>query len=212
MDIAGHGAWVLGDIGPMVRPGAYIEFVDLAELAKTANVMRKTDAILLETISSPRVRYAIRRIRNDALLPPVLLSLTYFHDKRGRQKTFSGHSPEWFAERAEHWGAAALGVNCGREITMADCAEIVRRYRKVTDLPLFARPNAGTPRKVRKRWIYPLTPHEMAERLPELLEAGVSMVGGCCGTTPEHIAAIRSVVERWNTRHAGNPARTIARN
>jgi len=97
----------------------------------------------------------------------------------------------------------ALGVNCGRDIGMEDVIEIIRRYRNVTDLPLFARPNAGTPKRVGKRWVYPHTPAAMAARLPELLEAGVAMLGGCCGTTPEHIAAFRPIVEQWNQRQTG---------
>ena len=86
---------------------------------------------------------------------------------------------------------------------MEDVIEIIRRYRNVTDLPLFARPNAGTPKRVGKRWVYPHTPAAMAARLPELLEAGVAMLGGCCGTTPEHIAAFRPIVEQWNQRQTG---------
>ena len=97
---------------------------------------------------------------------------------------------------------AALGVNCGREIEMNEIVEIIRRYREVTKIPLFARPNAGTPERTGSVWHYPRTPEAMASCLPELLEAGVSMVGGCCGTTPEHIAAFRQVIEDWN-RSAG---------
>jgi 5-methyltetrahydrofolate--homocysteine methyltransferase len=96
----------------------------------------------------------------------------------------------------------ALGVNCGRDITIDDCAEIICRYRTVTDLPLFARPNAGTPTNVDGQWVYPHTPEQMAAELPKLLEAGVSMVGGCCGTTPAHIAAFRRVVDDWNVKKA----------
>jgi 5-methyltetrahydrofolate--homocysteine methyltransferase len=72
-------------------------------------------------------------------------------------------------------------------------AEIIHCYRQETDLPLFARPNAGVAPNL-------LTPVEMADQLPALLDAGVSMIGGCCGTTPEHIAAFRPVVEGWNAR------------
>jgi 5-methyltetrahydrofolate--homocysteine methyltransferase len=158
------------------------------------------DAILLETCSTPRVRFALRALRRHVHQCPLLLSLTYLRDERGRLVTSSGHSPEWFAERAKRYGTDALGVNCGRDIGMDDIIEIVRRYRAVTDLPLFARPNAGTPTRKGKRWVYPTAPEAMAARLPELLEAGVSMVGGCCGTTPEHIAAFRPVVEKWNRR------------
>jgi methionine synthase I (cobalamin-dependent) len=84
---------------------------------------------------------------------------------------------------------------------MTEIIEIIRRYRDYTDLPLFARPNAGTPKRVRNRWVYPHTPEAMAARLPELLKAGVSMVGGCCGTTPAHVAAFKPIVDAWNVAH-----------
>jgi 5-methyltetrahydrofolate--homocysteine methyltransferase len=197
----------VADVGPVAGPPTTREFNDLAALMPARAVFGEADALLLETCSSPRVRLAIRRLQ----APPtcaILLSLTYLHDDTGNVVTFSGHSPEWFAERAEQYGVSALGVNCGRDLSISDCAAIVRRYRKVTDLPLFARPNAGTPKKVRGRWVYPLTSRKMAEALPELLDAGVSMVGGCCGTTPEHIAALKPIVDRWNARlrgSTGNP-------
>ena len=106
---------------------------------------------------------------------------------------------------ARGYDIAALGVNCGRDIGMDETIEIVRRYRDHTDLPLFARPNAGTPKQKGKRWVYPQSPEMMAERLPELLEAGVSMVGGCCGTTPDHIAAIARRVSAYRPRGVLDP-------
>jgi methionine synthase I (cobalamin-dependent) len=154
------------------------------------------DAVLLETCSSPRARYALGYVQERGW--PTLLSLTFQHTAAGKLVTFSGHSPGWFAKRAVKYGIVALGVNCGREIDMDDIIEIIRRYRAETDLPLFARPNAGTPTKQGDKWVYPHTPEAMAARLPELLAAGVSMIGGCCGTTPEHIAAFREVVNVWN--------------
>jgi methionine synthase I (cobalamin-dependent) len=157
-------------------------------------------AILLETCSSPRVRYALRRLLRKGKRRPLLISLAYRRDAKGRLVTASGHSPDWFARRAKGYGADALGVNCGQDIGMDEVIEIIRRYRDVTDLPLFARPNAGTPRKEGDQWVYSHTPEEMANRLPELLETGACMVGGCCGTTPAHIAAFRKVVDEWNSR------------
>jgi methionine synthase I (cobalamin-dependent) len=190
--------------GPVAGPIAVREFDKWGYFYTSSFIYEGADAVLLETCSSPRVRYAIRRIRPSGNSPPILLSLSYQHDNAGRLVTHSGHAPEWFAERAAAWGIAALGVNCGREIDMDDVIEITKRYRSVTDLPLFARPNAGTPTHVDKRWVYPRTTEEMAARLPELLEAGIAMVGGCCGTTPEHIAAMRLVVNEWNSRR-GHP-------
>jgi len=154
--------------------------------------------ILLETCSSPRVRFAMHRLREGQV--PLLLSLSYRREAGGQIRTASGHSPEWFARRARAYGAQALGVNCGVNIGMGESIEILRRYREETDVPLFARPNAGTPVRRAGTWVYPQSPEGMAERLPELIEAGASMVGGCCGTSPEHVAAFRKVVDSWNSR------------
>jgi 5-methyltetrahydrofolate--homocysteine methyltransferase len=85
---------------------------------------------------------------------------------------------------------------------MDEIINIVRRYRQETDLPLFARPNAGTPVRQGEGFVYPQTPQTMAGRLWGLLQAGVCMVGGCCGTTPEHITAFRKVVDAWNAGSA----------
>ena len=197
----GPSAYRLGSVGPVAGRCARREFDDWGYFySRNASFYRGVDGILLETCSSPRVAYAIRRIRKGAGQWPLLLSLTYQRDRRGNLATFSGHPPEWFARRAKGYGAVALGVNCGRDIGTEEIVEIVRRYRAVTDLPLFARPNAGTPARDGDRWLYPLTPRAMAARLPELLEAGACMVGGCCGTTPEHIAACRPVIDAWNAR------------
>jgi methionine synthase I (cobalamin-dependent) len=190
-------------IGPVAGPLTTREFDNLDYLWHCQYLTGFFDALLLETCSTPRVRLAIRKIRRTGRAPydpppDILLSLTYRRDDSGRIQSSSGHSPQWFAARAASWGVAALGVNCGRDIGLDDILTIVRRYRDHTDLPIFARPNAGTPRKVGKRWVYPLTPRALADRAPELLEAGVCMIGGCCGMTPKHIAALRPVVDEWN--------------
>jgi 5-methyltetrahydrofolate--homocysteine methyltransferase len=190
----------LADHGPVAGRIAAREFDQLTAWFYTGSFAYDgADGVLVETCSSPRVRHALRMIR-QGWAGPLLLSLAYRRNERGELETFSGHSPEWFARRASAYGIDALGVNCGREIGMAEVIEIVRRYRAVTDLPLFARPNAGTPRRTAEGWVYPHAPEEMAARLPELLEAGVSMVGGCCGTTPAHIRAFAAVVAEWNAR------------
>jgi 5-methyltetrahydrofolate--homocysteine methyltransferase len=199
---AGRSNFVLGSIGPIVDPLSGKEFADHKMLPRVLSSLDEADGILLETCSSPRalavVQYAFHRLAG--VETPLLLSLTYRRSPAGRLVTFSGHAPETYARHAERHGVAALGVNCGRDINMEDIIEIIRRYRAVTDLTLFARPNAGTPTKQGDRWVYPHTPEAMAARLPELLEAGASMIGGCCGTTPAHIAAFRTAIDVWNQR------------
>ena len=200
--VAGRSRFILGDIGPILDPSGKVEFVDYRPLGRVLHSLEGVDGFLVETCSSPRalsaVQYAFHRVVE--VETPLLLSLTYRRSSSGQLVTHSGHAPETFARHAERSGVAALGVNCGRDIDMGDMIEIIRRYRRETDLPLFARPNAGTPTKHGEEWTYPYTAEEMAARLPELLDAGVSIVGGCCGTTPAHIAAFRTVIEAWNRK------------
>jgi methionine synthase I (cobalamin-dependent) len=197
-EVAGPQRFVLIDVGPIVTGNS--ESADDAALERVAALAAGCVAagVLLETCSTERVGPAAGRFRAGDR--PVLLSLAYRKHPQCGYETFDGHEPEWFAERAESWGLAALGINCGPEMTVADCAAVVRHYRGATGLPLFARPNAGTPARDGDAWVYPRTPAAMAAELPQLFEAGAAMVGGCCGTTPAHIAAFRAVVDEWNAR------------
>lgn len=193
---AGRSRFVLASIGPILDPSQRTEFADFQALARMLVSLEDADGYLLETCSSPQwltaVRYAFHRVVE--VDTPLLLSLTYRRTASGRLVTHSGHAPETFARHAENHGIAALGVNCGCDVGMDDIIEVICRYRAETALPLFARPNAGTPTKQGERWNYPHTPQAMAERVPELVKAGASMVGGCCGTTPEHIAVFRAAL------------------
>lgn len=203
------GPYRLAAVGPVAGRLGQREFADLRRLcvldrcepAPSHDGQHVADAILVETCSSPRAFATLARLKRQAQAP-LFVSFAYQRDAKGRLVTASGHSPEWFARRANKYGASALGVNCGRDMGMDDIIEIVRRYRQETDLPVFARPNAGTPISKGNRWAYPQTPRALAARLPELLEAGVSMVGGCCGTRPAHIAAFRKVIDEWNGRRS----------
>jgi 5-methyltetrahydrofolate--homocysteine methyltransferase len=185
-EAAGAEQFVLADVGPIA---------DLDEIAPALPQYRAADALLLETFSDPVALCIAERCRADLGGEfPVFLSLAYRRDVAGMLGTQTGHPPEWYAQRAEKHGVAALGVNCGRDMGMEDIREILDRYRQATSLPLFARPNAGTPTRVADRWVYPLTPELMAGQLPALLAVGVALVGGCCGTTPEHISAARQAL------------------
>jgi 5-methyltetrahydrofolate--homocysteine methyltransferase len=170
----------------------------------------KADALLIETCSdllaSLNLSAGVRKALSEPgqFWLPVLMSFTFHRNDAGELCTFHRFTPEAVARGAGNSGIAALGVNCGRDITMDDCTEIISRYRAVTDLPLFARPNAGTPTLVHGQWVYPHTPEQMAAKLPMLLETGVAMVGGCCGTTPAHIAAFRPIIDAYNAKKPAN--------
>jgi 5-methyltetrahydrofolate--homocysteine methyltransferase len=191
---AGTEALVLADIGPGIglplqEPTIYRQF---------AQSFGSADGLLLETQSSITDLERLVRGRDRADEQgrlPILFCVTYLRDASGQIVTWEEKQPpEYYAERATELGVDAVGVNCGREIDMQAVIEITRRYRRVTNLPLLARPNAGTPVPIDGRWVYPRGPEEMAGQLPELLAAGAIMIGGCCGTTPEYIAAFRSVL------------------
>lgn len=194
---ARRDGFVLSDIGPIVDLPNMEEFSDRKVLGRVLASLNEADGFLFETCSSPRslvaVEYVLHKIP-EIESAPLLLSLAYRREPSGQLLTFSGHPPETFARHAQRHGVSALGVNCGRDIGMPEIIEIIHRYRQETDLPLFARPNAGMSPDLR-------TPAEMAEKLQQLLEVGVRMIGGCCGTTPEHIAAFGAIVDAWNANH-----------
>jgi 5-methyltetrahydrofolate--homocysteine methyltransferase len=195
--VTGEHHFVIGDVGP--------EWEGLCEddVFQMVRSLRRADAILFETWTNIGAGLCfvmsaqVPTVNTHGI--PILFSVTF-------QKNYVQGSPQYpekprkVASIVRDFDIDALGVNCGRDIDMDDIIHIVKQYRAETDLPIFVRPNAGTPKRVGNRWEYPLTPAMMAERLPELLEAGVSMVGGCCGTTPEHIAAFRPIIDAWNAR------------
>jgi 5-methyltetrahydrofolate--homocysteine methyltransferase len=192
----GREGFVLADIGPILISPADQDFSDWGDLARTVEAFLGTDidGILLETCSSPRALTAVEVIRHRILDHddlPMLLSIAYRRHDDGRLLTHSGHSPETFARHAAHHGVSVLGVNCGRDLTLDHMADILRRYRRVSDMPLLARPNAGSPVGDRGQLAYPVSPESMAGKVSLLIDSGAAMLGGCCGTTPGHIAAIQ---------------------
>jgi 5-methyltetrahydrofolate--homocysteine methyltransferase len=195
--VAAPNDFVLGDIGPFQQPW------NEQTIRRIVSSLRGVDGVLLETFSDMDCLWAVKY----GCLPgleaediPVLLSITYKRSRKGVATTQGGQSPEVFARLARQYSVAALGVNCGREIELADVIQIICCYRGATELPLFARPNAGTPVRGDEGWVYPRSPQQMAAHLLELIEAGATLVGGCCGTTPEHIAAFRPIIDSWNEK------------
>jgi 5-methyltetrahydrofolate--homocysteine methyltransferase len=107
--------------------------------------------------------------------------------------TIMGVSVEAAVSGLAEVGADAVGSNCGTGIDQM--IELAREFRRHATLPLIFQPNAGLPRIKDGQAYYDETPVMMAEKVPALIDVGVSVVGGCCGTTPEHIRAIRETVE-----------------
>jgi 5-methyltetrahydrofolate--homocysteine methyltransferase len=152
------------------------------------------DVLCIETMGD--LTEAVRAVKAaKAMAPgvPVLATMTFEPTPRG-YFTVMGVSVEKAAAGLEAAGADAVGSNCGTGID--DMVSIARATR----LPLVIQPNAGLPRSLEGQLVYDQTPETMAARVPELLDLGVAIVGGCCGTTPDHIRAIRRAVDARPTR------------
>ena len=146
------------------------------------------DGFILETFSDlNELEQAFRAIRSNSDLP-VFCQITVGEDGR----TSYGTSPEAVASEVTHWGADVIGLNCS--VGPAVMLDAVERMAQVTDRPLSALPNAGLPRAVGDRKIYLASPEYMAQYARRMIDAGARFVGGCCGTSPDHIRKIRTVV------------------
>jgi homocysteine S-methyltransferase len=203
---AGSDVAVLGAIGPL---GVRLEpFGELGRDEAVAAFGRQVDGLLaggvdgfvLETFSDlPELIAAIQAVRARSELA-LIAQMTLGLDGQ----TAYGTSPERFGPALEAAGADAIGVNCS---TGPDAVlDAIERLRTVTALPLSAQPNAGLPRDLGDRKLYVASPEYVGEYARRMVDAGAVLVGGCCGTTPEHIESIARFV-RSTTRHRSVAAR-----
>ena len=159
------------------------------------------DLLIAETIASlDEAEEVIKAAKREAPLLPILVMLTM--DEAGQ--CLDGESAEVAAERMVAWGADAIGCNCSSGPALV--LEVIERMRKVVSVPLGAMPNAGVPRSVDGRSIYLTSPEYMASFARKFLKAGASLVGGCCGTTPGHIRAMRGALRALDAQIAGAEA------
>jgi 5-methyltetrahydrofolate--homocysteine methyltransferase len=154
------------------------------------------DAIVLETQTVyEEIEIGVEEAR-EAGAPCVIVSMAFDTMRDGSEiRTMMGNTPSEAATFLDGLGVDVLGINCGAGINMRWVASAIADYKRVSSRPVMAKPNAGTPALVDMIVEYPYSPEVQAQRLPELLETGVSLVGGCCGTTPEHIRAFRAVID-----------------
>lgn len=194
--------WVLGDIGPfggLLEPYGNVSaesveqaFNEQAEALVSAGV----DAIIVETQTSLEELGIALAAATKAGSPCVIASMAFDEMLAGNEvRTMMGVSPEAAAAFMAENGADILALNCGTGIDMAKAADAARRYRSVSNLPIMAQPNAGQPVLENMQVVYKQSPLEMAAGLDDLLAAGASIVGGCCGSTPEHIRLFRHLLD-----------------
>lgn len=191
------GALVFGDIGPsgqMMEPYGPVteeEMFDAFRRQARALVEGGVDALIVETMtSSVELVAAVRAARECAGDLPVVASHSFDRVKVGF-RTMMGETVAVCVERAIAAGADIVGANCG--LGIEDMIEVVREIRAATDRPIIAQPNAGLPEVLGGKVVYRQTPRQMADRVPALIAAGASLVGGCCGTDPEYIGLVKQL-------------------
>ena len=191
------GRFVLGSIGPtgeFLEPNGtateqemYDVFVEQTRGLAAGGI----DAFCIETmIDLAETAVAIRAAKETGL--PVIATSTFDKGPRG-YFTMMGVTPAGAAKQLSDAGADVVGANCG--IAIEQMIEIIAAMREVTDKPILTHVNAGIPKIVKGRIVYPDTPEHMASLIPQLIEAGANIVGGCCGTGPDHVRAFRQVVD-----------------
>lgn len=197
--VAGDRAYVAGSCGPSgrllepygdtTRDAMYEGF----RRQMTALIAAGVDCVCIETMTDlAEATLAIRAAKDVSAAIPVLATMTFDPTPRG-YFTIMGVSVAAAAAGLADAGADVIGSNCGTGIE--HMVAIAREFRRHTPLPLLIQPNAGLPRMVGDTTVYDETPAFMADRARGLIDAGVAIIGGCCGTTPAHIAALRALVD-----------------
>jgi methionine synthase / methylenetetrahydrofolate reductase(NADPH) len=195
--VAGDRTIVLGAIGPLgirIEPWGPTSGQEAkAHFARQVAglVAGGVDGFMLETFGDPaEIHAALLAVREGAPGAPVVCQMTVDREGRGLYGTL----PEDFGASLDAWGADVIGVNCsvGPPVMLG----VLERLRKVTAKPLSVQPNAGAPREVEGRTMFLCTPDYLEKYARRFLEAGARLLGGCCGTTPDHIRALAKAVRR----------------
>ena len=193
--------WVAGSVGPLgtrIEPLGKTSFDEAREAFRqqiAVLVEGGVDLLILETFGYlEEIHQAMLAARDMSATIPLVAQVTIDEDGN----CLDGSDPKTFVPKLVEWGADVIGCNCSvGPVAMLDAME---RVRAATSLPLAAQPNAGIPRSVDGRNIYLCSPEYMASYARKFVAAGVRLVGGCCGTTPEHIRVMKSALRVGEAR------------
>jgi 5-methyltetrahydrofolate--homocysteine methyltransferase len=195
---AGTDRYVLGDIsstGRLLEPygdlkegDAFESFKEQAAYLLEAGV----DGLIIETMIDLNETLCALRACKAVTALPVIASLSFATTKRGGRTTM-GNSAADCAKTLTDAGADVIGTNCG-DLTPLEMAEVIATLRNATTVPLIAQPNAGKPRLENDQTIFDMGPAEFAQGVLACINAGARLVGGCCGTSPDHIRAVAELV------------------
>lgn len=185
LDISSIGEFLepLGDLSPEEAYDIFAEIVD-------AGVNAGADLIMLETFMDVYEAEIAARAARDRCDLPLFCSVTF--QESGR--TLMGADPKTVVQVLEATGADAIGLNCS--VGPRQMLPTAKEFLACSGLPILAQPNAGMPRLVDRKAVYDVGPEEFAEVVAEMAAAGVAIVGGCCGTSPEYIRCLAGKIGR----------------
>ena len=190
-----HAAGSLGPTGEFIEPYGTLKYDELVNaFAEQVAALEAggVDIICVETmadLNEAKAGIEAARAKTNCI---VFASMTFNPDKKG-YRTMMGVDPTTAARSLEEYGADVIGANCGAG--PEDMLEILKEMSRATSKPLFAKPNAGVPRLEGGETIYPEGPRGMSEKMRPLIDLGAKILGGCCGTTPEHLSEIARLVK-----------------
>jgi len=195
----GANGYVLGDIGPtgqMLEPYGICSEEDLYNSFREQALFLYNsgiDGFIVETMFDLRESLCAVRACKEVAQTPIIASMSFQTVKNGG-RTMMGNSAEECAIKLTEEGADAVGANCG-DLTPFAMAEVVSILKKSTTLPIVVQPNAGKPKVEGKKVLY-MEPELYAKGTLECYRAGARIIGGCCGTTPEHIKILSELIEK----------------
>lgn len=181
----------IGPIGQLLEPTGTLKFEEAYEYFKEEIIAgAEADLIVLETMTDLyEIKAAVLAAKENSDLP-IICTMTFEQNRR----TFTGCCVSSMALTLEGLGADAVGVNCS--LGPRELAPVIEEISLWTTLPIVVKPNAGLPDPVTNK--YDVTPEEFAESAAELVKHGIKLVGGCCGTTPDFISAVKAKLDGMN--------------
>ncbi len=199
-EASGTGKYVAGSIGPtgkMLLIGDVTETELYDAFSQQAIALEKggADIIIIETMSAVDEASLAVKAARDKTNCTVIITMTFSRTLNGEYRTMMGVSPEEMVVSMKEAGAHIVGSNCGNGI--GDMISIVRSIRAAdSKIPIMIQANAGAPELINGKTIFRESPEMMASFIPEIIKAGASIIGGCCGTTPDHIREIGKSIGR----------------
>ena len=196
---AGEGRYVLGNLsstGQLLEPyGNYKESQFYAAFREQASILAESnvDGFIIETMFDLREALCALRACKENFSLPVIVSIAFMTEEKGG-RTMMGDSAEQCAKSLTDAGADVIGANCGK-LEPAQMAVVVSYLKSATTLPVLAQPNVGKPKLISDKTVFEMAPTPFATGIAECIRAGARLVGGCCGTSPEHIRAVAGMLE-----------------